>query len=139
MKSSANRLKKSGFYRSLAFQSLETRNLLTISLANSLADVVVTATGVSISGTIVNPAGETLVILGNTGNDVISIQADALVPGAVDVIFNGTETVWPAPIASIVAHGGGGNDTITVSSGLTIPSYLFSGAGHVHPDRRRRQ
>ena len=107
MKHNANRFVKHGLNRTLAFQSLEARNLLTLGLADSLADVAASSTGISITQTgPADPAGKTLVVQGTNG-DVILVQADPSVAGAVDVIFDGQQTVVPGPIAAIVAYGSG--------------------------------
>ena len=97
---SVNTPKKPAFKRTLKIESLERREYLTgagaVYLAQSLADVVVTATSAEVvTGGSADPAGETLVVDGTKSSGSIVLQPSATLANGVDVLLNGARTSWP--------------------------------------------
>jgi hypothetical protein len=105
--------------------------MLAAGVANSLADVVVTATSARIAplGGPADAAGRVIVVQGATTNDTIRVLPNATRPGAVDVVLNKQTSVFDGPISAIVVHGVKGNDSVTIDPRLAIDAFLFSGTG----------
>src|SRR5581483_4092031 len=73
-------------------------------------------------------AGATaLLVTGTDGAD--TIQFVARPGGRVEVRLSGVSQGQFAPSGHLIVLGQGGNDTISVASGLTRPALLYGGAG----------
>ena len=77
-----------------------------------------------------DPAKTLLGLSGTAANDVIQINP-AAAPGYVTVIYDGTSLGSFNPTGRICIHGGGGNDTIIVSSSVTVAAWLYADNGNV--------
>ncbi len=114
--------------------SAQTRDQISlpVALANSMASVTVSASGVQIGSQDgpADAAGSVLVVSGTSGNDTIQVKPSTVTPGALDVILNGQRSTWTGSIEAIVVQGGSGNDTISVDPAITINAFLFGGNGN---------
>ena len=74
-----------------------------------------------------NPSKRQLIVVGSQDRDTISV---AVASGKFNVTINGLKQSYPvANIVGIVVRGNDGNDTITLSRGVTIGGILDGGLG----------
>ena len=74
-----------------------------------------------------NPAKRQLIIVGSQVNDTITVAVSS---GKLNVTLNGQKQSYPvANIVGIVVRGNDGDDTITLSSSVTIGGILDGGQG----------
>jgi Ca2+-binding RTX toxin-like protein len=76
----------------------------------------------------INPTQTLLSISGTSANDVILINSGA--PGYVTVTYDGRLLGSFNPTSRIRVHGGGGNDTISVSQSVKVPVWLYADNGN---------
>jgi titin len=70
-----------------------------------------------------------LVVSGTTGNDTIVFNPGSN-PGTVQVLLNSVSLGTFSPTGRLIAYGQGGDDTIQVVGGISLPAWLYGGAGH---------
>ena len=70
-----------------------------------------------------------LYVYGTAGNDVILVNPGSA-SGSVTVLFNGQSRGTFNPTGRIIVHGLAGNDTIGVSSQVTLPGWLYGDDGN---------
>jgi Ca2+-binding RTX toxin-like protein len=108
----------------------------TVTLSAPVGATIATATA---TGTIRNddsgtqavtllPDGTLSVVGSDTVHDTISFSVDSR--GRISVTVNGTAFGPFAGVARIVAHGGGGNDRITVSDAVPVAATLYGDDGN---------
>jgi phospholipase C len=75
--------------------------------------------------------GYALIVQGSEGPDVIKVSKDN---GKIRVQINGSgfsyNALFGQAISRIEVYGMGGNNTITVTSDITIPAFLYGGSGN---------
>jgi phospholipase C len=80
-----------------------------------------------------NPGHFTLIVGGTEGNDHISITQDG---SNLRVQIDGDHThfdrYFSGPISRIEVYTQGGNDHVEIADAVTVPAFLFGGAGNDH-------
>jgi Ca2+-binding RTX toxin-like protein len=75
-----------------------------------------------------SPGQQALYVGGTTGNDTIVLSpADG---GQVQVQINGSTIGTFAPTSRLVVYAQAGNDDVQVAGGITLPAWLYGGAGN---------
>jgi Ca2+-binding RTX toxin-like protein len=70
---------------------------------------------------------QALYVGGSTGNDTIVLSPTA--GGQVQVQINGSSVGSFAPTSRMVVYAQAGNDDVQVAGGITLPAWLYGGAG----------
>ena len=94
---------------------------------HATASTTISTTGVMLTADANIPTETDLVVGGTTGNDSVSFASAGA--GKVTVTMDGKSYGTYAVTGRIVAYAGSGNDTIVVSSAITLPAYLYAGSG----------
>ena len=100
------------------------------SLANNhgTANTVIAQTGVSLEPDPLDATKTDLVISGTPGNDTITVSSGA--GSQVIVVMNGVHYGPFVPTGRIVAYGYAGNDSISVSTTISLSAFLYGGSGN---------
>lgn len=91
------------------------------------ATTTITATGVMLMADSNTPSKNDLVVDGTSGADNVSFTSAGA--GKVAITMDGKSYGTFAVTGRIVAYAGTGNDTIVVSSAITLPAFLYAGSG----------
>ena len=73
-------------------------------------------------------AGTALVVGGDVGRDKITLSAAR--GGTIQVLLNGISQGLFGPTTRVLVFGQDGNDDINVAGGITLPAFLYGGAGN---------
>jgi peptidoglycan/xylan/chitin deacetylase (PgdA/CDA1 family) len=95
---------------------------------SSTAAQTVAVTALALQTDPFDPTKVDLVVGGTTGDDVIEIKPAGC--GAVRVLFGGVSKGVFAPTGRLVVFGQAGDDALLVSSAVTLPAWLYGGAGN---------
>jgi Ca2+-binding RTX toxin-like protein len=89
-----------------------------------------TVTVVQLVADVCGSTGQTLVVGGTPGNDVITIAAGTS-SSSIAVTVNGVaESVPVSAFATVVVNAGAGNDSVTFSGALAVPRFVYGGPGN---------
>jgi hypothetical protein len=77
-----------------------------------------------------DPSVRTLIVQSTAGNDKIRFNSGGGTGGILKVLVNDVAPGTFSPTGRLIASGGAGADDIQVAGGLTLPAWLYGGAGN---------
>jgi predicted outer membrane repeat protein len=78
-----------------------------------------------------DPTQTALVVGGTTGNDEIQFKFKSGQEGAgIEIFIDRTSLGFHNPTSRLIAYGQAGNDQIEVANSITLPAWLYGGAGN---------
>src|SRR5262249_43210544 len=96
---------------------------------SAAATHTITITAVALQADPCDPTKTALVVGGTGGNDTILFNPGSNA-GTVQALVNGVSQGTFSPTGRILAYGQAGDDDIRVAGGITLPAWLYGGAGN---------